>query len=126
MARRRRRDRHRRPTPREVGRFASGESATLEWSVFDATSVSIDNRAALELTGRGVPFVRKPAIQDLVRSCLMVPHGDRKDRTQSGYVVTSTFDLVLPQGIDLNSFDTFTVWCFEFRTIIAEGKFRRP
>lgn len=38
----------------------------------------------------------------------------------------ATFDLVLPQGIDLNSFDTFTAWCFEFRTIIAEGKFRRP
>lgn len=38
----------------------------------------------------------------------------------------ATLDLVLPQGVDLNSFDTFTVWCFEFRTIIAEGKFRRP
>lgn len=38
----------------------------------------------------------------------------------------ATLDLVLPDRIDLNSFDTFTVWCYEFATIIAEGKFRRP
>lgn len=38
----------------------------------------------------------------------------------------ATFDLTLPQGVDLNAFDTFTVWCYEFVTIIAEGKFKRP
>lgn len=38
----------------------------------------------------------------------------------------ATLDLTLPPGADLNSFDTFTVWCYEFTVIIAEGKFRRP
>ena len=38
----------------------------------------------------------------------------------------ATLDLALPEGVDLNSFDTFTVWCYEFTSIIAEGKFRRP
>lgn len=38
----------------------------------------------------------------------------------------ATFDLTLPPGVTLNSFDTFTVWCYEFTTIIAEGKFQRP
>ena len=37
-----------------------------------------------------------------------------------------TFDLTLPESLDLNSFDVFTVWCYEFRSIIGEGKFRRP
>ena len=37
-----------------------------------------------------------------------------------------TIDLTLPDSVDLNSFDTFTVWCYEFNTIIAEGRFRRP
>jgi hypothetical protein len=38
----------------------------------------------------------------------------------------ATLDLTLPDSIDLNAFDTFTVYCFEFSTVIAEGKFRRP
>lgn len=38
----------------------------------------------------------------------------------------ATLDLTLPPGVDLNSFDTFTVWCYEFNVIIAEGKFKRP
>ena len=38
----------------------------------------------------------------------------------------ATFDLTLPATVDLNAFDTFTVWCFEFNVIIAEGKFTRP
>lgn len=37
-----------------------------------------------------------------------------------------TIDLPLSEGIDLNSFDTFTVWCYEFNVIIAEGPFRTP
>ena len=37
-----------------------------------------------------------------------------------------TFDLTLPEPLDLNSFDVFTVWCYEFRSIIGEGKFQRP
>lgn len=45
-----------------------------------------NGRAALELAGRGVPSVRESAIQELVCSWLMVPHGDREDRTQSGCV----------------------------------------
>lgn len=32
-------------------------------------------------------------------------------------------DLPIPAGLDLNSFDTFTVWCYEFNVVIAEGKF---
>lgn len=38
----------------------------------------------------------------------------------------TTLDLTLPDSIDLNSFDTFTVWCYEFNVIIAEGRFKRP
>ncbi len=38
----------------------------------------------------------------------------------------TTLDLTLPDSIDLNSFDTFTVWCYEFNTIIAERRFERP
>jgi len=38
----------------------------------------------------------------------------------------ATIDLTLPDSLGLNSFDTFTVWCYEFNTIIAEGRFRRP
>ncbi|HXI12122.1 MAG TPA: DM13 domain-containing protein [Thermoanaerobaculia bacterium] len=38
----------------------------------------------------------------------------------------ATLDLTLPDTIDLNSFDTFTVWCYEFNVIIAEGRFQRP
>jgi len=38
----------------------------------------------------------------------------------------ATLDLTLPDTVDLNSFDTFTVWCYEFDVVIAEGKFRRP
>ncbi|MEO6326614.1 MAG: DM13 domain-containing protein [Thermoanaerobaculia bacterium] len=32
-------------------------------------------------------------------------------------------ELPIPPGLDLNSFDTFTVWCYEFNVVIAEGKF---
>lgn len=38
----------------------------------------------------------------------------------------ATIDLSLPPPVDLNAFDTFTVWCYEFNVIIAEGRFRRP
>lgn len=38
----------------------------------------------------------------------------------------ATIDLMLPPSVDLNSFDTFTVWCYEFSVVIAEGRFRRP
>lgn len=38
----------------------------------------------------------------------------------------AVLDVTLPQSVDLNSFDTFTVWCYEFNTVIAEGKFTRP
>ncbi len=37
-----------------------------------------------------------------------------------------TLELPLPEGIDLNSFDTFTVWCYEFNVVIAEAAFRAP
>ncbi len=37
-----------------------------------------------------------------------------------------TLTLTLPPSVDLNSFDTFTVWCYEFNVIIADGRFRRP
>lgn len=37
----------------------------------------------------------------------------------------ATLDIALPQGVDLNAFDTVTIWCFEFNVIIAEGKFSR-
>lgn len=38
----------------------------------------------------------------------------------------ATFDLPLPPSVDLNAFDKFTVWCYEFNVIIAEGRFTRP
>lgn len=38
----------------------------------------------------------------------------------------ATLELTLPPGVDLNSFDTFTVWCYEFTTVIAEAKFQKP
>lgn len=38
----------------------------------------------------------------------------------------STLEVILPSNVDLNAFDTFTVWCFEFNVLIAEGKFRKP
>ncbi len=38
----------------------------------------------------------------------------------------ATLDLVIPDNLDLNSFDTFTVWCNEFSVLIAEGRFRSP
>jgi|GEM_PF-4207901 len=38
----------------------------------------------------------------------------------------ATLDLTLPDSVNLNSFDTLTVWCYEFTSIIAEGRFRRP
>jgi hypothetical protein len=37
-----------------------------------------------------------------------------------------TLDLALPAGVDLNSFDTFTVWAYESDQLVAEGKFRGP
>jgi len=38
----------------------------------------------------------------------------------------ASLDLTLPVALDLNGFDTFTVWCYEFNVIIAEGRFRKP
>ncbi len=38
----------------------------------------------------------------------------------------ATYDLTLPDGVTLNDFDTFTVWCFEFNVLIAEGRFQKP
>lgn len=38
----------------------------------------------------------------------------------------ATLDLELPSDVDLNGFDTFTVWCYEFNVIIAEGRFQKP
>lgn len=38
----------------------------------------------------------------------------------------ATVDLLIPDKLDLNSFDTFTVWCNEFSVLIAEGRFRAP
>ena len=38
----------------------------------------------------------------------------------------ATLDLPLPSSLDLNGFDTFTVWCYEFDVVIAEGTFRKP
>jgi hypothetical protein len=37
-----------------------------------------------------------------------------------------SIDLQLPEEVDLTAFDTFTVWCYEFNVVIAEGQFRRP
>lgn len=37
-----------------------------------------------------------------------------------------TIELALPSGVDLNAFDTFTVWAYETEVPLAEGKFRGP
>lgn len=34
-------------------------------------------------------------------------------------------DVTLPDNVDLNSFNTLTIWCYEFNTVIAEGQFHR-
>lgn len=37
-----------------------------------------------------------------------------------------TLELAIPEELTLNDFDTFTIWCFEFDILIAEGRFQRP
>lgn len=37
-----------------------------------------------------------------------------------------TLEITLPAGVDLNSFDTFTVWCYVFNVVIADATFRTP
>jgi hypothetical protein len=36
-----------------------------------------------------------------------------------------TLEVAIPDGMDLNSFDTFTVWCYVFNVIIADAPFVR-
>lgn len=36
-----------------------------------------------------------------------------------------TLEVTIPDGMDLNSFDTFTVWCYVFNVIIADAPFVR-
>ena len=42
------------------------------------------------------------------------------------HYTNATVDVVLAPGLTLNSFDTFTIWCYEFNVVLAEGKFVRP
>jgi len=37
----------------------------------------------------------------------------------------TTLDLDLPSGLDLDSFDTITIFCYEFDVVITEGMFKR-
>ena len=116
----------RRPVPEPSTRVRGGDVASFAGSYGVSGIATIVEKNVIRLTG-----FRHNGTAPGIDLRIGLSANSRRNFTvlqSPGRQVFSnaTLDIVLPPNLDLNSFDTFTVWCFEFNVIIAEGRFRTP
>lgn len=114
------------PEPQPLTRVNSGDVATFSGSYGVSGTATIVGKNVIRLTG-----LRHNGGAPGLDMRIGLSTTSRKNFTvllSTGRQVFSnaTLDLVIPENLDLNSFETFTVWCNQFNVLIAEGRFRTP